>query len=543
MDLARRQLPRFDYHPSVEQREGRVIRHPVVIVGGGLVGLTLACDLACRGIASILLDEDDTIGVRGAASRGICYARKSLQIFDRLGIGQRMRDKGVTWSVGRVLDAGGELYAFDLAQDPLAANPPFVNLQQYYVEWFLVERLQELGLTDIRWKNKVVAAEAGTDHVAFQVETPDGAYRVEADWAIACDGVHSPVRESLGLDAHREAYRDHWCITDVAVKGLADGPNERMTWVEADFNAGKGLWKHKMADEVWRLDFQIGEERDIKAEAAPDRAMARARAVFPEPAEIEAVSIVPWTYYTQVIDDFRHGRLFFAGDAAHAFSSFGARGGNSGIQDAENLAWKLAAVLNGQASETLLDSYTQERRPAALHNIAVTRKSSRFMAPRNKAETGLRRAILALARKHAFARPLVNTGRLSDPYVYPPSHWIAQDGRALDDIRLRDGGTLLDQFPARGGFRAILHGAPAPDVAVALAVLTQDDPAIHCLVLGAEDGPLPRCADADMAIAHRLALMPGQTLLLRPDDHICARLDAPDAENLRILRDTCLDRR
>lgn len=543
MDLARRQLPRFDYHPAVEQREGRVIRHPVVIVGGGLVGLTLACDLACRGIASVILDDDDTIGVRGAASRGICYARKSLQIFDRLGIGQRMRDKGVTWSVGRVLDASGELYAFDLAQDPLAANPPFVNLQQYYVEWFLVERLQELGLTEIRWKNKAVATTLASDHVALQVETPDGAYMVEADWAIACDGVHSPVRESLGLDPHREAYRDHWCITDVAVKGLPEGPNERMTWVEADFNAGKGLWKHKMADEVWRLDFQIGEERDIRAEAAPDRAMARARAVFPEPAEIEAVSIVPWTYYTQVIDDFRQGRLFFAGDAAHAFSSFGARGGNSGIQDAENLAWKLACVLNAQAPEALLDSYSAERRPAALHNIAVTRRSSRFMAPRGKAEAGLRRAILALARNYAFARPLVNTGRLSDPFPYPPSDWIAQDGRTLDDIRLRGGDTLLDRFPARGGFRLILHGAPAPDVEVRLAALAGDNPAIHSLILGEGTGRLPRCPDAGGVIAQRLGLLPGQALLLRPDDHICARLETPDDYSLRSLRDQCLGRR
>ena len=111
------ELPSWPFVAPPDLAHGERRRYPVVIAGGGLAGLTLACDLALRGIAVVVLDEDDTVGVRGASSRGICYAQKSLEIFARLGIYERIREKGITWSVGRTFSGDDEIYSFNLEDD------------------------------------------------------------------------------------------------------------------------------------------------------------------------------------------------------------------------------------------------------------------------------------------------------------------------------------------------------------------------------------------------------------------------------------------
>ena len=170
------ELPSWPFVAPPELGSERVVRHPIVIVGAGPAGLTLACDLARRGVRALLLDEDDTVGVRGASSRGICYAQKSLEIFARLGIYERVAEKGITWSFGRTFSDRQEVYNFNLKTDSVSVQPPFINLQQFYVEWFLVDRILELGLTDLRWKNRVTQVTPLADGVRLQVETPAGTY-------------------------------------------------------------------------------------------------------------------------------------------------------------------------------------------------------------------------------------------------------------------------------------------------------------------------------------------------------------------------------
>ncbi|MFO1349673.1 MAG: FAD-dependent monooxygenase [Gammaproteobacteria bacterium] len=140
--------------------------------------------------------------------------------------------------------------------------------------------------------------------------------------------------------------------------------------------------------------------------------------------------------------------VFFIGDAAHVVCPFGARGGNNGIQDAANLAWKLALVLAGKAPPRLLDSYSAERRAAAVENLRVTSRTTRFLAPRSPAERILRNAVLDLARRHEFARPLVNTGRMCVANDYPPSPCLPQGGVSVQNapLCLPDGrpGGLMD---------------------------------------------------------------------------------------------------
>jgi 3-(3-hydroxy-phenyl)propionate hydroxylase len=249
------ELPVYAFVPPPELAQGKQGRYSVVIVGGGLSGLTLACDLAQRGIDCVVLDEDDTIGVRGASSRGICYAQKTLEIFARLGIYDRIRDKGVTWSVGKTLAGADVVYSFNLQLTNASEQPPFINLQQFYIEWFLVDRIRELGHCDLRWKNQVVSVTQTDDEVTVTVETPAGRYHLAADWLIDATGVNSRIRSGFGLDPHTSHIADRWCITDVRFKEKF--PIERWTWIEAPFNEDRAVWQHPMADDVWRLDYQM----------------------------------------------------------------------------------------------------------------------------------------------------------------------------------------------------------------------------------------------------------------------------------------------
>lgn len=513
-------LPVYDYARPPELSGSGRGRYPVVIVGAGLAGLTLACDLASRGIAAIVLDEDDTVGVRGASSRGICYAQKSLEIFDRLGIYHRIRDKGVTWSVGKVLRGQDALYRFDLAEGSRSAQPPFINIQQFYVEWFLVDRIRELGRTDLRWKNRVTGIRQDGDGAVLTVETPDGTYTLEADWVIDASGHASRVRQSLGLPTRGELGEDRWCISDVRFH--KDLPVERWTWVEAPFNENRAVWQHLMADGVWRMDYQMLPNTDPTEASRPEVAAARLRDQLGPDVEFDLVWVGAYAYRTQLMDDFRHQRVFFIGDAAHVKSPFGARGGNSGIQDAENLAWKLTLVLTGQAPETLLDSYHAERRPAAVENIAVTRRSGRFLAPRTEIERMFRTAVMDLAVDHPFARLLLNTGRMCVPYHYAQSPLTTGDaGQAMPNLTLgsRSLGGMLRGDGA--GFLALCCPRDGEDgLGSTLLHLIREGWPLQVQTVGADDGLM-------------LGMAPGEVLLIRPDLHLAARLPDADAEQVR----------
>ncbi|WP_408459293.1 FAD-dependent oxidoreductase [Paraburkholderia sediminicola] len=520
------QLPVFPFVTPPELAGAAPRRYPLVIVGGGLVGLTLACDLATRGIAAVVLDEDDTVGVRGASSRGMCYAQKSLEVFDRLGIYERLLAKGVHWSVGRTLADADEVYSFDAKAASVSAQVPFLNLQQFYLEWFLVDRIVELGLTDMRWKHRVTGAVRHDDHTVLQIDTPAGGYAIEADWVIDATGANSPLRDYLGVPIQPEHGTDRWCICDVRFKKPL--PAERWTWVAAPFNEGRAVWQHPMADDVWRLDYQMAPDCDPERVSHPDVARERVRAHLGEDVEFDMVWIGPWHYRTQMLDHFRLGRVLFIGDAAHAMSPFGARGGNSGIQDADNLGWKLALVLNGNASDALLDSYCTERRTAAAENIAVTKRTARFLSPQSDVERLLRDAVLSLALTYPFARALVNTGRLSVPNRYPNAAGIDGAGESLQNLPVRTprGPTTLMRYSLSNGTRLLALYFPLNENdATASHLRAHQDkwPLLHIAVCA-------RGADLDDGGAFTEA--PGTLLLLRPDLYIAARLLAPTSEAL-----------
>jgi 3-(3-hydroxy-phenyl)propionate hydroxylase len=526
----RKAIHRYDYRRCRDQDSRAVVRHQVVVVGAGPVGLTVAIDLGLRGVPVVLLDDADSIG---SGSRGICWAKRTLEIFDRLGIGERLVEQGVTWKLGKVFLADELVFSFDLLPEDGHKMPAFINLQQYTVEKDLIDRARELDAIELRWKNRVVGVEPRNDGVRLATETPDGPYFLDANWLIAADGARSTVRDALGLDFTGVSFEDKFLIADVCM--AADFPTERRFWFDPVFHSGQSALMHRQPGNVWRIDLQLGPDADVEAEQKPERVIARLKKMLGERAfELEWVSI--YRFNCRRLDRFVHERVIFVGDAAHQVSPFGARGANSGIQDAENLAWKLAAIVRGEAEAALLDSYDRERRQAADENIAHSTRSTDFIAPHSAAERRLRDAVLALAPRAEFARRMVNSGRLSTASIYdsplstPDETGFAGSavlGAPVPDLpmRRRDGssGYLLERLS--GGFELL---------AVKNGALPNMPPGVKLTVIGEE------LFDACGLFARRFDASPGASYLLRPDQHLCARWRSCDAAKVRVARDRAL---
>ncbi|MCO1350296.1 FAD-dependent oxidoreductase (plasmid) [Burkholderia vietnamiensis] len=535
------QTLKFDYRPrAARAAQADAAVHPVIVVGAGPVGLAAAIDLAQRGVPVVLLDDDDTLST---GSRAICFAKRTLEIFDRLGCGERFVDKGVSWHVGKVFLQDEQLYAFDLLPEQGHARPAFVNLQQYYVEGYLAERAFELPNLEIRWKHKVTGVAQSAEHAALTVETPEGIETLRAQYVIAADGSRSPLRAAMGLESRGRTFKDRFLIADVKMK--AEFPTERWFWFDPPFHRNQSVLLHRQPDNVWRIDFQLGWDADPVAEKQPERVIPRVRALLGPDAEFELEWVSVYTFRCQRMATFRHGRVLFAGDAAHGVSPFGARGANSGVQDADNLAWKLQLVLDGRAPERLLDTYASEREFAADENIRNSTRSTDFITPKSAVSRVFRDATLKLARDCEFARRLVNSGRLSVPAVLTDSPLNTPD-RAGDAFAcaMRPGAVAADA-PVRAqqasgwllrhlgdGFAGVLFGLPGDAGALAQALDGLALPVRPVLIVPAGHAKavpgVDVLEDVDGLAAQRYDAQPGTFYLLRPDQHVCARMRTLD---------------
>ncbi|MBO9402248.1 FAD-dependent oxidoreductase [Shimia sp. R9_3] len=520
-------VPLYAYQRSPDQDASVPVRHPVLIIGAGPVGLTTAIDLAQLGVPVVVLDDNDRV-VTG--SRAICFAKRPLEILDRLGCGQQMVDHGVGWSKGKVFFDDRPVYDFNLTDEPGHKRPAFINLQQYTFERLLVEQIREMQSAgapiEIRGCNKVEAVGQHYDHVAIELDTPEGSYTLEADWLIACDGANSPTRRMLGLDFDGQVFEDNFLIADVVMQ--ANFPTERWFWFDPPFNRGQSALLHKQPENVWRIDLQLGRDIDKEREKRPENVIPRLKAMLGEHVEFTLDWVSIYTFQCCRMEQFVHGRTIFAGDSAHQVSPFGARGANSGLQDADNLAWKLHLVLSGKAPNSLIDSYNTERAQAADENILNSTRSTEFITPKSDMSRLLRDAVLDLSAHHAFARPLVNSGRLSTPCTYDGSPLISADALAAPALT-RPGspcpdapigtGHLLDHLGNQ--FILLTIDADAPDhleecgvTALRLALSVRDDPSLT----------LKR---------QYLGDCPSGVYLIRPDQHVAARRDTFDERHFR----------
>lgn len=511
------ELPVYEYRKPPELASRSAGSYPVIVVGAGLGGLTAALELGARGIEVVVLDEDNTVGAAGLSSRGICYAKRSLEIFDRFGISERIREKGITWNEGDVFRGEQKLYRFNLQPGADQKFPAFVNIQQFYVEQYLVEALQEMKSVDLRWRNKVVGVRSFEDRVEVTVETPDGRYKARCRYLVAADGAHSVVRAKLrAKDAESALFEDHWCIADV--KFAAREKAVRKAYLDSTLNDGGAIWYHQMADGVWRTDWEIGHYADPEAEATPARAKQRLKKLLGPGVKFELVWAGGWRFRKRYLERMVHGNVVFLGDAAGQHSPFGARGGNRAIADANNLAWKLELLLRDpSACPGLLETFHDERHPATQEAVEVSSRSAVFIGPETPGQRVFRDAVLDLAQAHPWARALVNVGRLSTAACYADSPLnlergdfstapLAAPGCAAPDGR-HGIGHLVDNL--QGRFTVGWFGSEGPRMEVRTVQVFRNTNEELCRRYGAET------EDA--------------TYVFRPDGHVLARCRGIDA--------------
>ncbi|MFO1318034.1 MAG: FAD-dependent oxidoreductase [Burkholderiales bacterium] len=530
-------LPALDN--GIERR-----RHRVAIVGGGPVGLATALGLARHGVASVLIEADDAVC---EGSRAICVSRRSLEILDRLGAAKAFLRTGLPWTGGRSFYRDTEVLRFSMPQDENQRLPPMVNLAQFHIEQFLLDTAETLpDLVDVRWASRVTRVEPRPDGVVLDIATAAGGYQMEADWVVACDGGRSFVRERLGLVLEGTTYEGRYVIVDIAMRSAR--PTERLAYFDPACNPGSTVLVHKQPDHVWRVDYQLRDDESPEMAALPENVMPRVQSVLDmmgETAPWAPIWISLYRANARSLRSYRHGRVLFAGDAAHLMPIFGVRGANSGIDDADNLAWKLAFVVRGIASERLIDSYSSERVAAAHENLRHGAKSTEFMAPPSFAFDLMRRAVLSLAVEHPAVRSLINP-RQTLPIAYRDSPLNLPSN---EEDRFAGGpapGCVLPECP----LRLDLHDGPHDGHLTELlgpcftafhfsergtlpARIVEDirDMAVRGIPYRVVS--LSRSADATCAPGHavdstgRLFPMmdaaPGTLYLVRPDGHVLAR--------------------
>jgi 3-(3-hydroxy-phenyl)propionate hydroxylase len=537
----------YPFRP-VPELEGEDHHVPVVIAGAGPVGMAAARDLALQGIRSVVLDDDNKVSV---GSRAICWAKRTLEIFDRLDCAAPMMAKGVTWNTGKVFfgDDRTPVYSFDLLPDRDQCFPAFINLQQYYAEEFLIDVLERTPQTEVRWQSRVASVRNRGDAVEIGVETPAGPYRLTADYLIAADGSRSPIRSMLGLDFGGEVFQDHFLIADIRMQ--ADFPSERWFWFDPPFARGQSALLHKQPDDVWRLDFQLGWNVVREQELDEERIRDRVRRMLGADVRYELDWASIYTFQCRRLERFVHDRVIFAGDSAHLVSPFGARGANGGVQDSDNLCWKLALVLKGLAPSALLDSYDVERVHAAKENLLNSTRSTDFITPKSAMSRAFRDAALELARTQPGLRAFVNSGRLSVPATLHDSPLNVPDTASFGG-RLALGAPALDAplTTAAGrswflrelgaGFTLVAFDASAATAPPVLPALPVPVDVRRILPAGATPGAPGQAVDTLGRLAEHLDARPGSCYLFRPDQHLVARWREVDPARVAAAVRHCL---
>jgi len=523
-------------------------RHPVVVVGGGPVGYCTALGLANHGVPVVLLEADDSVCF---GSRAICISRRSLEIISRLGAADGFLKQGLPWTGGRSFYRDDEVLNFKMPMDENQKHPPMINLAQYSIEQLLLDATERRSdLIEIRWQNRVTAIDAREDGARLTVETPSGSYAMDADWVVAADGGRSFLREALGLKLKGESYEGRYVIVDIVLDTTR--PVERLAYFDPPCNPGSTVLVHKQPEGVWRVDYQLRDGEDPDEAIKPENVMPRVESLLGMMGEKGAWSPVWIGIYKAnalTLDDYRHRRVLFAGDAAHLLPIFGVRGANSGIDDADNLAWKLALVVKGLASQRLIDSYSAERVAAARENLSYGSKSTEFMAPPSFAFELMRKAVLGLAVKFPELRSLINPRQSSAiAYVRSPLNVTAQEaefgagpapGHVLTECPL----AIVGGGSAREGHLTDLIGPVVSalyfsDGGAVPDELTKCDAAMRAR--GVPFAIVPLAQDGNNRLFAMYDAVPGTLYLVRPDGHVFARWRRFDAAALTAAIDHLL---
>ena len=538
------------HQPWLASRNPGEQNHPVVIVGTGPVGLTTALEIARHGQRCVVLESELQVS---EGSRAIVFTRRSMEILQQVGVAQRVTETGLPWCYGNSIYRGQRVFRMENARADDDRFFPMINLQQQYLEEYLVDAVQANPLIELRWGNRVNKVEQKGEQVLVEVDTPEGSYELRADWLVACDGARSGIRTAMSLLMEGASYEGRFVIADIRID--LPLPTERLAFFDPSWNPGNTILMHREPHGIWRVDYQLPAGEDPEDALRPESLKARID------AQLEMIGFggTPWemdwsSVYSAralTLPDYVHGRVIFAGDAAHMLPIFGVRGANTGFQDAQGLGWRLALVAKGVASAALLQSYSSERVGAAREIVEEAGKSTRFMAPPSRGFRLLRDAVLSLSLSQPFVGPLYHW-RTSRPHEYgnSPLNSMGDDnllfkagpahGAPPLNVRFAPDSYLLDHLG--GGFdllyftsgkaiaaelQAVVAGVRARGVAVRLV-------AVSSHAASAIDGADLVLDDSEGRCRARYGVMAdGAAYLLRPDQHVCARWMALDANRLQ----------
>ena len=527
-------------HPEQESKK-------VVISGAGPAGMVAALELARHGVASVLLNADLQVS---QGSRAIVFTRRSMEILQQVGVAHRITENGLPWRFGNSYFRGHHVFRMEASHDADDRFFPMINIQQQYLEEYLLDACESNPLIDLRWGNKVVGIEQFKDHAKVSIDTPEGPYNLNTDWVIAADGGRSEIRSAMNLQMEGASYESLFVIADIKID--LPFPTERLAYFDPDWNKGNTILMHKEPHGIWRVDYQLPEGESPEEALQPESMKARIDAQLAmigfagTPWEMDWSSV--YSARTLTLPNYVHGRVIFAGDAAHLLPIFGVRGANTAFQDAQSLGWQLAFVVNGWAGAGLLTNYSEERVGAAREIIEEAGKSTRFMAPPTHGFRLLRNAVLSLSLTQDFVRPLYHW-RTSRPHAYIHSKLNCTNddndlfsqgparGAPPQNVCLGKEDFLLDHLG--GGFDLLYFTrlAKIPE-AIQSVVTDQRKKGIPIRILAI--GALQPVSGADVSLpdtAGQVGLRygvshEGAAYLLRPDQHVCARWLSLDAQRL-----------
>ncbi len=522
----------------------------VVVAGAGPIGLVTALALAQQGIRTVVLESERQVS---EGSRAIVFTRRSMEILQQVGVADRITQNGLPWRFGNSFYKGQRVFRMEAPHDADDRFFPMINLQQQYVEEYLIAAAQAHPLIELRWGNRVTAVSQTATQAMLTVDTPAGPYELTAPWLVAADGARSAIRTLMDLKLEGSAYEGKFVIADIRVD--LPLPTERLAFFDPDWNPGNTVLMHREPHGIWRVDYQLPANETPEQALAPESLKSRIDAQLASIGHAGAAWEMDWcsvySARTLTLPDYVQGRVLFTGDAAHLLPIFGVRGANTGFQDAQALAWRLALVAKGVAPASLLASYSTERVGAAREIIDEAGKSTRFMTPPTRGFRLLRDAVLSLSLSEPFVGPLYHW-RTSRPHEYAHSALNSAGDDTLlfkagpghgappQNVQLGADDHLLDHLTHSF---TLLYFTAGSELPAALQRVVSDWQArglpLRVLAVSNGDGSTP-VAGADSTLAdpqghvrqrHGVQTS-GAAYLLRPDQHVCARWMSLDATRL-----------